>query len=186
ARGTPVARGAPVASGFSRTIKTEQPESYIPLEVKSEAADGSGREIAVALEQFDLQSPGTPMAALDTGWQEPEYSPLTARSWHWMAERATMWVRPLGRDVILTLTGESPLRYFDEPPTVTITVAGRPVARFVPADDFTQDIILPGDALAAAGGRVLVESDKWFVPGKQDAAADRRHLALRVYSYSVQ
>jgi len=58
---------------------------YIPLEVKSEAADGSNRVIPVDLEQFNLQSPGKPMIGLEEGWQEPEYDPRTARSWRWAA-----------------------------------------------------------------------------------------------------
>jgi hypothetical protein len=175
-----------VVSGFSRTVAVLPPDSYIALEVKSETVDGSGREIPVGLEQFDLQPPGTPMVGAETGWQEPEYNPLTARSWRWTTERATLWVRPIGRDVTLTLTGESPLRYFDAAPAVTVTVAGRQIARFNPSADFTQDIVLPADALASAGGRVVIESDKWFVPGQRGGPPDQRHLALRIYSYSVR
>ena len=85
---------------------------YVPLEVKSEAADDSGRVIAVGLEQFDLQSAGVPMVSLAEGWHEPEYDPRTARSWRWVSEQGVLWVRPIGRDVTLRLTGESPLRYF--------------------------------------------------------------------------
>jgi hypothetical protein len=46
--------------------------------------------------------------------------------------------------------------------------------------------VLPADALASADGRVVIECDKWFVPGDRDAAADRRHLALRIYSLGVR
>jgi hypothetical protein len=159
---------------------------YMPLEVSSEAADGSGREIAVALEQFDVQSAGTTMTGAEAGWQEPEYNPRNARSWRWMTERATLWVRPVGRDVTLTLTGESPLRYFDGAPTVRVTVAGREAAHFTPSSDFTQTIVLPPELLAASDGRVVVESDKWFVPGDRDGSADRRHLGLRIYSFSAR
>jgi len=58
--------------------------------------------------------------------------------------------------------------------------------RFQPSTDFTEDIVLPADALASADGRVVVESDKWFVPGDRDGSGDRRHLALRIYSFSVR
>jgi hypothetical protein len=126
------------------------------------------------------------MVGAEAGWQEPEYNPLTGRSWRWMAERATLWVRPVGRDITLTLTGESPLRYFDAAPAVTVTLAGRQVGRFNPSADFVQDVVVPADALAAADGRVVIESDKWFVPGEREGTADRRHLALRIYSYSVR
>ena len=154
--------------------------------MRADSADGTRREIAVGLEQFDLQPPGVPMVGLAEGWHEPEYDPRTARSWRWVSERGTLWVRPIGRDVILTLTGESPLRYYDAAPSVTISAGGRQLARFQPSTDFRQDVVLPFDALASADGRVVIESDKWFVPGDRDGSADRRHLALRIYSWSVQ
>ncbi len=160
--------------------------AYVPLEVTSRASDGSAAEVPVGLEQFDLQSPGVPMVGAEQGWHEPEYDPLQALSWRWTSERATLWVRPIGRAVTLTLSGESPLRYFDAAPAVTVTVAGARLARFSPSDDFTREIVLPAAALAAADGRVVIESDKWFVPGDRDGGADRRHLALRIYSYDVR
>jgi hypothetical protein len=159
---------------------------YIPLEVKSGAADGSNRIIPVGLEQFDLQSPGTPMIGLRKGWQESEYDPRTTRSWRWAAEKAMLWVRPVGRDVTLTLSGESPLRYYDSAPAVAVSVGGREIARFNPSADFTQEIVLPADALAAADGHVAIVSDKFFVPAERDGSPDKRHLALRIYSYGVR
>jgi hypothetical protein len=69
---------------------------------------------------------------------------------------------------------------------VAVTVGTREVARFNPSSDFSQDIVLPADALAAADGRVVVASDKFFVPAERDGSADQRHLALRIYSYSVK
>ena len=77
----------------------------------------------VKLEQFDLQSGDHAMVGFVDGWHEPEYNPTTARSWHWMTEKARVWVRPIGRDVTLGMTGESPLKYFDSAPEVRI-VAG--------------------------------------------------------------
>jgi len=159
---------------------------YIPFEVKAESADGSNRVIPVGLEQFDLQSAGTPMIGVEDGWHEPEYDPRTARSWRWAAEKATLWVRPVGRDVRLTLSGESPLQYFDAAPAVIISVAGREIARLNPSADFTQEIVLPADALAEADGRVAIISDKFFVPAERDGSPDKRHLALRIYSYAVR
>lgn len=160
-------------------------DGYVPLEVKSDAV-GAGQEVPVALEQFDLQREGVPMIGAEQGWQEPEYDPRTGRAWRWTAERSTLWVRPVGRDVSLVLQGESPLRYFDAAPVVAVTVAGRQVARFSPSTDFRQVILLPADVLAAAAGRVVIESDKWFVPGERDGSPDKRRLALRIYSYSAE
>ena len=159
---------------------------YVALAVATNAADGSNRVIPVGLEQFDLQSAGAPMIGVEEGWYEPEYDPRTARSWRWTAEKARLWVRPVGRDVTMTLAGESPLVYFDAAPAVTVMVGGREVARFNPSADFTQEVVLPADALAAADGRVVISSDKFFVPAERDGAADTRHLALRIYSYAVR
>jgi hypothetical protein len=171
----PVAAGMLVAS-----------DPYVPLEVTSAAADDRAREVPVTLEQFDLQSAGMPMVGAEDGWHEPEYSPSTGRAWRWVSERGTLWVRPIGRDVTLTLAGESPLRYFAAAPTVTVTAGARPIARFSPSSDFTQEMVLPADALASADGRVVIESDDWFIPGERDGSADRRHLALRIYSFAVR
>ena len=147
----------------------------MPLEV---TATGT---VPVALEQFDLQSAGIAMMGVQEGWQEPEYNPVTGRSWRWMSERAVLWVRPVGRDVTLTLTGESPLRYFDSAPLVRVSANGSEVARFQPSSDFEQAVRIPAGALAAANGQVVIESDKWFSPGDRDGSADRRRLALRIY-----
>ena len=159
---------------------------YIPLEVSSSVGDGSNRVIAVGLEQFDVQGPTVPMLGLDDGWYEPEYNPRTARSWRWTAEKAVLWVRPIGRNVTLTLSGESPLKYYDSAPTVVVAIGDREVFRFSPSSDFTQEIGLAGDLLAAADGRVVITSDKFFVPAQRDGSADQRHLALRMYSYLVR
>ena len=103
-----------------------------------------------------------------------------------MSERAVLWVRPVGRDVTLTLTGESPLRYFDSAPDVALTIAGQPLMRFSPAADFSQEIQLPAAQLEAAGGVVAIESNRWFSPADCDGSPDRRHLALRIYQVSVR
>ncbi len=159
---------------------------YIPLDVSTRAVNQSNSNIPVALEQFDLQGPGTPMIGVDDGWYEPEYNPRTAQAWRWTSEKATLWVRPIGRDVTITLAGESPLKYFDAAPTVAVTVGSREVARFNPSSDFSREIVLPADALAEASGQVIVTSDKFFVPAERQVSPDQRHLALRIYSYSAR
>ncbi len=112
---------------------------YVALRVSSTAADGSGRVVPVALEQFDLQPEGTVMFGFVDGWHEPEYNPKIAQAWRWTSEQARLWIRPIGRDVVLTLTGESPLKYFDKAPAVRRERRGRaaravrPVIRFHPA-----------------------------------------------------
>jgi hypothetical protein len=138
----------------------------------------------ISLEQFDTQPPGVPMFAFDEGWQEPEFNPALGRAWRWAAERSVLWVRPIGRDVTLRLIGESPLRYFEAAPHVRMLVGDREIGAFDPSDDFDQVFTLPSAALAAANGRVVLESSRFFVPG--GAGGDQRHLALRIYKVSVE
>jgi hypothetical protein len=198
--GTPLESFATPAGFFFRRIQlpggslskesdqdqTRPGSGYMPLSVVSTSADGSSRQIPVALEQFDVQSSGAPMAGAESGWYEPEYNPRTAQAWRWTSEKAVLWVRPIGRAVTLMLSGESPLRYFESSPTVIVMAGTREVARFTPSSDFTQSIVLPADALVSADGRVTVSSDKFFVPAERGGPPDRRHLALRIYSYSVK
>lgn len=140
----------------------------------------------VSLEQFDAQPPGVPMVGYDAGWQEPEFNPATGRSWRWMSETSNLWIRPIGRDVTLRLNGESPLRYYDAAPRVRISVGGREVGAFEPSADFEQTVTLPAALIEAAAGNVLLESSKFFVPGGAGGGGDQRHLALRIYTVSVQ
>jgi len=155
---------------------------YVPLEVRT---DG-GAQVPVSLEQFDAQPPGVPMFAYDAGWQEPEYSRDEGRSWRWMSEKAELWIRPAGRPVTLRLVGESPRRYYKTIPHVRVLVGDREVGAFDPSSDFDQSVSIPPDALERAGGRVVLESSEFFVPGGSGGGGDRRHLALRMYGVSVE
>jgi hypothetical protein len=158
--------------------------SYAPLQVRAEPIGGTVS--AVGLEQFDVQSPGVAMRAFGEGWHEPEFNPRTARTWRWASERAVLRVFNTRDDVHLTIVGESPLRYFDRAPLVRVTIGGTEVARFSPDADFSQRVLLPHRLLAASAGQVVLESDQWFSPNDRGESADRRHLALRLYSVRVR
>jgi hypothetical protein len=153
---------------------------YLPLEVRAAAGE------RLSLEQFDAQRPGLPMFGYDPGWQEPEFNPATGRSWRWMSEKSTLWVRPIGRDVTLRLHGESPLRYYDAAPHVRVLVGDQEVGNFDPGADFEQTVTLPAALLDRANGVVLLESSKFFVPGGAGGGGDQRHLALRIYRVEVE
>ena len=155
---------------------------YTPVAFTASSAAGGAR---VALEQFDLQPEGVPIVAYASGWHEPEYNAALATAWRWAAERSVLWVRPIGRDVTLTLAGESPLRYFDGAPDVRLTAAGQEISRFTPAADFTWEARVPAHLLDQGGGDVVIESNRWFTPASA-GAADQRHLALRIYRVTVR
>jgi hypothetical protein len=157
---------------------------YARLSVVSHGPNGAPSP-RVAIEQFNLQTLDRPQFGFDDGWYEPEYNTTTARSWRWMSERANLRIQSGGRPVLLTLRAESPLRYFNGAPHVTVSAGSRVLAELTPAADFTVEVSIPPDVLSAANGRVTVTSDRVFVPGDRDGSADRRRLALRVYSVKV-
>ena len=159
--------------------------AYVPLTVSAKPATGSTAVIPVGLEQFDLQGPGAPMVGAEAGWYEPEYDPRTAKSWRWLSDKGTLWVRPIGRDVTLRLAGESPLKYYDTPAVITVNIGDREIDRFTAGADFTREVRLAADALSAADGKVVIACDKSFVPAERDGSPDRRRLAVRIYSYRV-
>jgi hypothetical protein len=156
---------------------------YARLAVTASSAGGAGPR--VGLEQFNLQDPDRVQFGFDDGWFEPEYNPQTARSWRWMSESAALQVHHAGRDVTIALRGESPLRYYDTPPALRIVVGSTTVAEIHPDRDFTLEATIPAALVEQARGRVVVQSSAFFVPGDREGGADRRHLALRVYSVAV-
>jgi hypothetical protein len=82
---------------------------------------------------------------------------------------------------VLTIRGESPLKYVGEPPTVRITAGPRLLATFRPSADFTWRVEVPADALAAANGVVTIETDRTYLPGPAEGTADTRTLGLRIF-----
>jgi hypothetical protein len=140
----------------------------------------------VAIEQFDLQDPGTPQVGFGEGWLEPEYQPSTGKLWRWMSERAVLWVTPTDRDVTLSVSGESTRRYFPRGSRITVTAGDRQLAVVDAETDFAASVRIPAALLAASGGRVVLASDQMFVPGDRTASPDRRHLAVRLYSVTVE
>ncbi|PYR94960.1 MAG: hypothetical protein DMF84_02900 [Acidobacteria bacterium] len=154
--------------------------SYVPIELTALVEP----KAPVSLEQFDLQGPGVPLFAYDQGWYEPEYNRSLGFAWRWTSERSSLWVRPIGRSVKVTIHGESPMRYYDAPPHVRVLIGNREIAAFDPSSDFDESIDVPADLLAEANGRVTLESSRFFVPGGA-SGGDQRHLALRIFSVSV-
>lgn len=184
--GRPIA-SLPLPPGFFFHLLTLAPgqldgsEAYVPLSVQSTGDD----QPVVSLEQFDAQPPGVRMLGFDTGWHEPEFSSSERRSWRWMSEKASLWVRPTGQPLTLRINGESPLRYYDAAPRVRVMVGEQEVATFSPSADFDQAVTLPADLLTRANGHVVLESSKFFVPGGEGGAGDQRRLALRIYRVGI-
>jgi hypothetical protein len=103
-----------------------------------------------------------------------------------MSEAATLQVHHAGTNVTIEIRGESPRRYFTEPPVVRVTAGERTLGEMQPESDFVMTVTAPAEALSAAGGRIVVRSSAYFTPADRDGSADRRHLALRIYSVRVR
>jgi hypothetical protein len=167
---------------------TDATTPYVRIAVGVESAEAA-RPVPdaglIALEQFDAAPVGTLMFAYLEDWYERESDPRLGTTWRWSADASTLEVRDWPGDLTLTLRGESPLRYFDAAPVVRIMAGSREIARFSPSADFTETVIVPADALAAAGGRLTLETDRTFSPHERGQSADARRLGLRLFAIDL-
>jgi len=150
------------------------------LEIRATAPGGAATGV-VAIDQFDLQAPETPMIGYGAGWQEPEYDPARGLSWRWASGRAELRTAPTDRDVELQIMGESPRRYFDRPSRVRASAGGAQLLSAEAGSDFAWSVRVPASALRASGGAITIETDQVFRPADRGQGADRRELGLRVY-----
>jgi hypothetical protein len=155
------------------------------LVVSWEAADGSGRPVRIRLTHFAAQAASDVFTVPHAGWHEIEYNPVLQRRWRWASDRAVTFVNAPGRDLVLTVAGESPMRYFVAPPRVVIRAGDQILARRSPASDFEFQVNVPAAALQASDGMITLETDQWFVPGEQSRSPDRRRLGLRIFRFDV-
>jgi hypothetical protein len=157
--------------------------TFATLLLQSSAASGTA-PIPTAIEQFDLQDATATMWGYDEGWQEAEFNTMLG-VWRWTSDRATLRIAGPPRTVRITMAIESPLRYFDDAPSVRIRAGDREVAAAVmeSARDWTFDV--PADILAASAGALTIETNRTFVPAERGSAGDQRRLGLRVFSIRV-
>jgi hypothetical protein len=154
--------------------------AWCVLEIRATTPEGAATDI-VAIDQFDLQAPETPMLGFAQGWQEPEYAPLPGLSWRWASNRAVLRTAPNDRDVELQIVGESPRRYFGRPSRVTASAGGTQLWSVEAGSDFAWSFRVPASALRASGGAITIETDQFFRPADRGQGADRRALGLRIY-----
>jgi hypothetical protein len=146
--------------------------------------ESSPGTLPTAIEQFDVQAEQATMWGYEQGWQEAEYS-MALGVWRWSSDRATLRIAGPPRAVRVTLTVESPLRYFDAAPTVRALAGERELAATTLSESGDWSFDVPADALQAAGGAITVQTDKTFIPAERGSAPDRRRLGLRVFAIQV-
>ena len=146
----------------------------------------SGRPERVRLTQLMVASPQSVFHIEHSGWNESEYSDQLQRRWRWTTARAETFVNAAGRDLTLTIAGESPLRSFDAAPHVTIRAGTQVLATAQPSSDFELTVKVPAAALAASDGMLTIETDKSFVPHERSGSPDRRTLGLRIFRFEIR
>lgn len=161
------------------------PGKYARLTVAAGAAVAGKPTPEVAIRQFDVQSRDRPIVGFGEGWHEDEYDVSTGQAWRWSSARSLLRIVS-ERPVVLTMRGESPIKYFDSPPTVHVRAGDRVIGEFRPESDFEWRMSVPADTLAAAKGVVVIETDRVYVPGRSEGTTDIRRLGLRIYDCLVE
>jgi hypothetical protein len=159
--------------------------SWCALDIQATTQDGAATDI-VAIDQFDVQAPATPLLGFAEGWQEPEYAPHQGVSWRWASNRSVLRTSSTDRDIELQIVGESPRRYFDRPSRVTATAGGVQLWSVEAGSDFAWSFRVPASALKASDGAITIETDQFFRPADRGQGADRRALGLRVYQVKLK
>ena len=155
---------------------------YATLTIAARTTGGTPAPVAVR--QFDIQPARRMIYGFGEGWYDEEYDNVTGLRWRWTSDRSVIRMAPAA-DARLVLRGESPLRYFDEPPNVRVVVNGKTISSFQPADDFTHEALVPGHELQAAGGAIAIEVDRVYLPAETERSADTRRLGLRLFEIAM-
>jgi hypothetical protein len=158
--------------------------TFTALVVSYGSADGVPQR--VRLTELMIAPPQSVFQVAHSGWNEVEYSAQMQRRWRWTTNRAETFINAAGRDLTVTISGESPLRYFDTAPHVTIRAGTQVLAIAQPASDFELNVKVPAAALAASDGLLTIETDQSFVPHDRSGSPDRRTLGLRIFDLIVR
>lgn len=166
-------------------VTTNGPDRLAKIEVAATPAS-PGAVANIAIEQFNVQRAGEVVWGFETGWQEAEFNPKTGLRWRWMSDRADIAVYETSHDLVLTLAGESPRRYFSQAPKVVVRAGTHVLAEESPSDDFKIRVRVPAEALRAANFRLTVETSETFVPAERSGSPDRRRLGLRILNVTLE
>jgi hypothetical protein len=145
-----------------------------------------GKPAGIRLTQFAVEPLDAVFFVQHAGWNEIEYSKELQRRWRWTTGQASTFINSGGRDVTLSIAGESPLKYFDAAPHIVIRAGNQVLATATPSTDFDLTVKVPAAVLAAADGMIAIETDKTFVPNQRSGSPDKRTLGLRIFKFEVR
>jgi hypothetical protein len=152
--------------------------AYSRVEVR--ATDGG----SLAIEQFAAAPAGGIVYGFGDGWQEPEFNPTTGARWRWLSERGEIRIgsRPPAA-MVLSLDGESPLRYFSRGSRLRIRSGDQLLFDDTLSADFALTVHVPSGA-----DTLVLETDQVYVPAERGwrRSADRRHLGLRIFNVRLR
>lgn len=157
--------------------------SYARLRLTARSSTSGQPTPEVAIRQFDVQS-DRPMLGFAEGWYQDESDPATGLRWRWTSDRASVRIVAPG-GVSLVIRGESPMKYYDEAPRVRVRAGDRLLAEYHPDADFTWQVPVPADALAASDGTIVIEMDRAYLPGQVEGTGDTRRLGLRIFECAI-
>jgi hypothetical protein len=144
----------------------------------------SADQAAVAIEQFDAQPAGRPVFGFSDGWHEQEYNAVTGIRWRWTSERATLRVRPEGRNLFLILRGETDPS--SDSPRLVVRAGDTVVVDQQVDGPFAVRVGIPAGVLSGPDARISVETDQIHIPADESwRSADRRRLGLKIYECAI-
>jgi hypothetical protein len=158
---------------------------YGRLSVASRSLAPHAPAVPVAIRQFDIQPLSRVVWGFAEGWHEAESDFDAGLNWRWTSERSVVRLLHSPGAVRLKIRGESPLKYLDAAPSVTISVGAQKIAQFRPDADFAWDLMVPEDLLADTESVITIATDRVYVPSAVEGTTDERRLGLRILEWSV-
>ncbi len=171
----------PLLRGY-RLDASDPGSGYLPLSITTAYGDSPVARPFV-LDGLDYGAEDDPGFARGEGWFHPEKDNEFQR-FYWTSPHARTLLHVPPSGVRLVIEGTAPVRYLGAEFKLELTEGGAPLAATQVKDGrFRLEAQIPGTA--SRFREVLLTSERSFVPDAIQKNGDLRHLAVRVYSFSL-